>query len=206
MTLFAPQVMSATGLNHDNEQMEGCKLYTTWDEGKCNPAHSLSSVRFVRTQRTPPQYVGAVMAILATFDHAQVLPPESSPKANQLIRSLIQFQSAFMNREIQSVQEYLSDALSTQLGPVGTDAHAKFFAAGWTSISMEALVDYSVQHPFWVRPEIRETLSRYNLSPSDWDLIVDSFTRARQQLQIAGKDVHEIFAVQRRKMPGGSNR
>ena len=157
----------------------------------------------IQTKRTPAQYVGAVMAMLAVFDQVHVLPPESSPKANQLIRSLIQFQSAFMNRDAQLVQQYVSEAFTTQLGRASADVSAQFSANGWTSISMEALVDYSALHPFWNTPAIRADLGRYNLSPSDWDLVVEIFTQAREQFRRIGQDLHESFAIQRRSMPGG---
>ena len=157
----------------------------------------------VQGRRTPAKHVGAVMAILATFEQARVLPPESTPKANQLIRALIQFQSAFMNQESRAVQEYVSDALTTQLGQSGPGAYRELTANGWTSKAMEALVDYSRQHPFWSRPGMPDALSRYNVSSDDWDIVVEMFNRTRDQFRTTGQDLHEIFAVQRRNMPGG---
>lgn len=61
------------------------------------PSPSLGSR--AKTSRASAQHVGSVMALLATFQEADVLPPEASPEANQLIRALIQFQSAFMKSQ-----------------------------------------------------------------------------------------------------------
>ncbi len=38
--------------------------------------------------------VGHIMALLAVFEEADVLPPEASPEANALIHALIQTQAA----------------------------------------------------------------------------------------------------------------
>ncbi|HEX2055392.1 MAG TPA: kelch repeat-containing protein, partial [Nitrospiraceae bacterium] len=42
--------------------------------------------------RATSRHVGSVMAMLATFDEAHVLPPEGTAQANQIIKALIQFQ------------------------------------------------------------------------------------------------------------------
>src|ERR1041384_4437668 len=74
--------------------------------------------------------VGNVMALLAVFEDADVLPPESSPDANALIHALIQtqaalsksrnpvvrewFMGAFRNPEQFGLTHLSSDALTTQ--------------------------------------------------------------------------------------------
>ena len=74
------------------------------------------SGKLIRSTRAPARHVGAVMAILGTFDEAGVLPPEADPRANQLIRALIQFQSVFMMSQEPAVQEYFSSALILRWG------------------------------------------------------------------------------------------
>src|SRR6266542_948807 len=74
--------------------------------------------------------VGNVMALLAVFEDADVLPPESSPDANALIHALIQtqaalrksgnpvvrewFMGAFRNAEQFGLTRLSPDALTTQ--------------------------------------------------------------------------------------------
>src|ERR1044072_8333341 len=45
--------------------------------------------------RTPSPYIGSIMALLATFQDAGILPPEGTSQANGIIKAVIQFQSAF---------------------------------------------------------------------------------------------------------------
>ena len=156
-----------------------------------------------KSQRTPPQQVGAVMAILATFDEVRVLPPESSPQANHLIRALIQFQSLFMNRTLELTQHYLTEAFLLKFGQESSDEYANFVMNGWTSKALEALVDYSNQHAMEDNPEMLEAFHQYNLSPNDWNLVVKVFIQARQEFLKGGEDIHNSFGSHRGKMPGG---
>src|SRR2546426_7281457 len=55
--------------------------------------------------------VGHVMALLAVFEEAAVLPPETSPEANALIHALIQTQAAL----IKSTNPATRDRKSTRL-------------------------------------------------------------------------------------------
>ena len=48
---------------------------------------------------TPSGPVGASMAVLATLQDADVLPPEGTPEANRVIKAVIQFQSVFLKSE-----------------------------------------------------------------------------------------------------------
>jgi len=200
--LAVPNVASIPLRDH-GLQTEGYPLYMGRDENQVARSDLAKSVWNIQRKRTPARHVGAVMAILATFDQAQVLPPESSPQANHLIRSLIQFQSAFMDQQATSVQQYLTEALRTELREDAGMAYAQFSKNGWTSTVMEAVVDYSATHTFWENQGRQDTFSRYNLSPSDWGVIVEVFTHARDRFRAEGKNFHEIFAAQRLTMPGG---
>ena len=49
------------------------------------------------------------MAVLATLQDADVLPPEDTPEANRVIKAVIQFQSVFLKSSDPAVQS-LSDS------------------------------------------------------------------------------------------------
>ncbi len=157
----------------------------------------------IQSRRAPTRHVGAVMAILGTFNEAGVLPPEADPRANQLIRSLIQFQSLFMKSQEPEVQAYFSSALSQRWGAEGSTILDSFYKQGWTSESLEAVVEYSRQYPMWENPRIEAVFHAYNLSQADWALIEQLFLEARQRFVSQNQDLHTVFAQQRLGMPGG---
>lgn len=163
------------------------------------------SVKLIRSKRAPARHVGAVMAILGTFNEAGVLPPETDPRANQLIRSLIQFQSAFMKSQEPAVHEYLSLAVSKQWGEGGAEILESFYREGWTSESLEAVVSYSEQYSMWARPRIVTAFRAYYLTQMDWALIEEIFLHARQRLLSRHQDLHAVFAQQRLGFPGGKH-
>ena len=66
--------------------------------------------------RTPAAHVGSVMAVMAVMHEAGVLPPESSPEANQLIHTLIQYQSVFLQSPDPGVREWFLSALAEKVG------------------------------------------------------------------------------------------
>ncbi len=55
--------------------------------------------------------VGHVMALLAVFEEADVLPPETSPEANALIHALIQTQAALTKSTNPATRRWFTDAL-----------------------------------------------------------------------------------------------
>jgi hypothetical protein len=151
----------------------------------------------------PAQHVGAVMAILGTFDEAGVLPPEADPRANQLIRALIQFQSVFMKSRSPAVQEYFSSALVTRWGAQWAAVRDSFYKKGWTSEALEAMVNYSKSHAMWLDEGMIEVFRQYYLSPEDWSLVQEIFLAARQRFVAENKDIHVVFAGQRDRMARG---
>lgn len=153
--------------------------------------------------RTPAAHVGSVMAMLATFDEAGVLPPESSPQANQLIRALIQFQSAFLKSSEAAVREFLASALQVHGRQRAGAILDRFALTGWTSESLEAVVDYSMQHSMWDNPKLSRAFQAYNLSERDWEFVRNVFLQARRNLVGREHDLHAVFARHRSRMPGG---
>ena len=173
--------------------------YSDRNEIFISPAPSPS----IKTSRVPRQHIGSVMALLAVFEKAQVLPPESSPEANQLIRALIQFQAAFLKSSIPAVRNFFSAAVEAQLGERAGAVSQAFHEIGWTSETLEALVDYSTSHSLWDQPDLRENFAAYNLKPGDWEIVQRTYLMARRQLAAKGQDLHAVFASHRQEMPGG---
>ncbi|MBI3603102.1 MAG: hypothetical protein HY205_01455 [Nitrospirae bacterium] len=156
--------------------------------------------------RASAKQVGAVMALLAVFQDAGALPPEDSPDANRLIKALIQFQSAFMKSDNQAVRQFFHDALAAKPGDQTGDqieaAIESFRSDGWTSQSLEAMVDYAATHPLQDRPELQAGLGFYNVGMNDFDLLSRTFRTARSLLAAQGQDLHQVYDARRREMPG----
>lgn len=152
--------------------------------------------------RASPQQVGAVMALLATFQDAGALPPESSLEANSLMKALIQSQAAFMKSDHPAVGEFLKAALAEQLADRAPEAIERFRSSGWTSESLEAVVEYTDRRSVWDRSDLVEGFRAYNLGPRDFELLSEIFRTARARLADQGLDLHAVFALRRREMPG----
>jgi len=143
------------------------------------------------------------MAVLGTFHEAGVLPPEADPRANQLIRSLIQFQSLFLQSQDPAVQDYVASALTAQKEKREPGILHTFYAQGWTSESLEAMVEYSLQHPIGENLPLKAIQESYNVSQGDWALIQELFLQARQHFEDQSQDVHAVFSEERKGFPGG---
>lgn len=152
--------------------------------------------------RTSPAKVGAVMALLATFEDAGILPPESSPNANRLIKALIQFQAAFMTSEHPAIREWLRNALTEKFGEAMPSTLEAFRTGGWTSQSLEAVVDYAAVTPVWNDPDVADGFRAFNIGRSDFDLLAHIFTDARAAFSARGQNLHDAYAARRKTMPG----
>lgn len=155
-------------------------------------------------KRASSQYVGSVMAMLATFQDAQVLPPESSPQANLIIKALIQLQSAFLKSQQPAVRNFFAAAQQAKFGPGAEEVVKRFQQSGWTSEAMEALSDYGAQDHAWDDGKLADGLREYNVTRQDFELLIDLFQRASTQLRARGADVHQVYAARRRDMPGAA--
>ncbi len=144
------------------------------------------------------------MALLATFQDAGALPPESSPEANRLIKALIQLQAAFMKSRDQAVSDVLTRSLSAKLGSDTPAAVQAFRTGGWTSESLEALVDYVTDSPPWEKGSFEQGLrAYYNVGRQDFELLARVFVTARLDLQRRGQNFHQVYRARRLEMPGG---
>src|SRR2546428_9763596 len=87
--------------------------------------------------------VGHVMALLAVFEEAAVLPPETSPEANALIHALIQTQAALTKSTNPATQSWFADALRRgEAREAAPDPRE-----GRTPRTLEAIVTYAQTHP-----------------------------------------------------------
>lgn len=77
-----------------------------------------------------------------------------------------------------------------------------FRAGGWTSQSLEAVVDYAAAAPVWSYPEVADGFRAFNLGRSDFDLLARIFTDARAAFAAKGQNVHDAYAAHRKTMPG----
>jgi len=155
--------------------------------------------------RASSKQVGTIMALLATFQDAQALPPESSPDANRLIKALIQFQAAFMKSGDPAITQLLTDAITTGFGHQANAEVARFHAAGWTSESLEALVEFILDRKSWQQPDIRAAFQAYNVGDEDFALLANTFLLARRNLAEQGHNLHAVYASRRREMPGAGS-
>lgn len=157
----------------------------------------------MRSGRTPAAHIGSIMALLATFHEAGALPPESSREADRLIHALIQSQSLFLNHRDPVVRDAFVIALSHKFGAKKAASLSQAFAVtGWTSETLEAVVDHTALRSMADEPRLAELFHEYNVTAADWTLVEQVFARAREQLLEQGKQVHSVFAAQRVTMPG----
>jgi hypothetical protein len=141
--------------------------------------------------------VGHVMALLAVFEEADVLPPESSPEANTIVHALIQIQAALTKTTSRATQAWFAEALRGA-GEHGTalDPHD-----GLTSRALEAILQHAVSHPLGTRPQVLAGLQAFNIDQTDFELLSRLFVQARSRLLSSGQDVHQLYERQRRVMP-----
>jgi N-acetylneuraminic acid mutarotase len=200
-----------TGRHGLGSAVVGNRLYVI--SGGPTPGGSYSNVNEVFTPpdarptgRASSAKVGAVMALLATFEDAGILPPESSPNANRLIKALIQFQAAFMTSEHPAIRQWLRNAFTEKFGEAMPSALEAFRTGGWTSQSLEAIVDYAAATPVWNYPDVAEGFRAFNIGRSDFDLLAHIFTDARAAFSAKGQNVHGAYAARRKTMPGGKGK
>ena len=153
---------------------------------------------------TPSGPVGASMAVLAMLQDADVLPPEGTPEANRVIKSVIQFQSVFLKSGDRDVQAFLSQALAAQKNSDAHEAASRFRSAGWTSDVLEALGEQWIATAIDQRERLAPGFSQFNISLADFDTLMGLVAKARISLEQRGQNMHQVFAQRRREMPGGA--
>ena len=141
--------------------------------------------------------VGHVMALLAVFEQADVLPPETSPQANALIHALIQTQAALTKSTNKATRTWFADALRTS----ESSGAAPSPRDGLTSHALEAILAHAASHPPAERPEVTAGLMEFNVRQADLDLLAHVYERARDRFRSTGRDIHRAYEAQRQTMP-----
>ena len=153
---------------------------------------------------TPSGPVGASMAVLATLQDADVLPPEGTLEANRIIKAVIQFQSVFLKSDDPAVKLFLTQALTGQGGRSADETLSRFRAAGWTSEVLEALSDQWGAMTVDQRERLAPGFREFNVSLEDFDRLMELIAKARTAFIQRGQNIHQVFAQRRREMPGGT--
>ena len=153
---------------------------------------------------TPSGPVGASMAVLATLQDADVLPPEGTLDANRVIKAVIQFQSVFLKSDDPAVKLFLTQSLTGQRGRSADETLSRFHSAGWTSEVIEALSDQWVAMTIDQRERLAPGFREFNVSPADFDRLMELIAKARTAFIQRGQNIHQVFAERRREMPGGT--
>jgi hypothetical protein len=145
------------------------------------------------------------MAVLATLQDADVLPPEGTPEANHVIRSVIQFQSAFTKGDDGAVQEFARQALALKHGDRAADIVRSLRTTGWTADVLESLSDEEARRS----PEDLQTLAQgfapFNLSVEEFHRFMQLVRDARQAFHARGLEFRTIFSSRRKEMPGAGS-
>jgi hypothetical protein len=144
------------------------------------------------------------MAVLATLQDADVLPPEGTPDANRVIKAVIQFQSVFLKSGDPSVQLFLTQALAAPGGRSADETLSRFRSTGWTSDVLEALNKQWIATAIDQRDHLAPGFRQFNVSPADFDWLMEFIAKARTAFMQRGQNMHQVFAQRRREMPGGT--
>jgi len=153
--------------------------------------------------RTSPHQIGSIMALLAVFDEAQVLPPEGSSEATRLVHALIQSQSAFLKSQNPAVRKFFSQALRSYFFDRATSVESNFYSIGWNSEVLEAIVLYTGYPNTWSDLQLAKGLKVFNVTREDLYEIQVVFDQARQRFIRLNRDIHDVFRLKRREMLGG---
>ena len=142
------------------------------------------------------------MALLATLEGADVLPPEGTGRANQLIHALIQLQSALLKSDSQEFKAYVTHALAGYGGDGEIPLERKLARQGLTSQILEALLQYSSEFPLWEQEEVVNVLKKFNVSREDWAMVDKVYFRAAKVYRDQGSSIHDEYLRWRKHMPG----
>ncbi|MGQ0667264.1 MAG: hypothetical protein ACT4O4_09535 [Nitrospiraceae bacterium] len=150
--------------------------------------------------------IGSAMAVLATLEQAEVLPPQGTREADRVIKSVIQFQAAFARSPDSSVQDFVRQAVTRKQGEQGADVLEQFRSSGWTPEVLEALAEADLQAPAGELRTLEKGLGQFNLTVEDFQRFMRLVRDGEQALASRGQTFHEIYASHRKSMPGASGR
>jgi hypothetical protein len=145
------------------------------------------------------------MAVLATLEQAQILPPEGSREADRVVQSVIQFQSAFSKSADASIQQFLSDAVAGKYGEKTTPLLERFRASGWTAEILEALADADQRTPAEALERLTTGFGQFNLSVDDFKRFMQLVREGRSALAARGQSFEEVYDHHRKAMLGAAH-
>ena len=181
--------------NVDRECATVCSFLVQGDVASPQPSPDFSS------KKTGSALVGSVMALLATLESANVLPPEGSSQANQLVHGLIQLQSVLVKSHSPVLHDYISAAITYRFDMDGSLLLESIHEKGLTSKMLEALVSYDQKKSIWEEPALTQLFQRYNVSRLDWELIEKIFGQADAAYRMKGISIHDTYEQWRSQMP-----
>ena len=164
------------------------------------PSHQTSPE--FSSKRTSPALVGSVMALLATFEAVDILPPEGTSQANKLIHGLIQVQSVLVKSHDSELSNYVSEAVDYHFKMDNAPIVASVHQHGLTSKLLETLLIYDKKKPIWDQPTIVRIFHSYNISQPDWQLVEQIFAQAEAAYRAKGSSIHDAYEQWRSQMPG----
>jgi hypothetical protein len=173
----------------------------------CLPSAADSNIPIAaqRPGKTASPQVRSAMALLAALEQAQVLPPEGSKEADQIIKSVIQFQSLFAKSTNAAVQDFMRRTLMNKQGAAAANALAQFRADGWTPEMLEALAGADQPIPSDELRSMATGFEQFNLSVNDFQRFTNLIREGERTLSAQGHHLHEVYAALRKTMPGSAN-
>lgn len=167
-----------------------------------HPAPNAVQVQAPRPSKTASPHIGSAMAVLATLQDADVLPPENTPEANRIIRFVIQFQSVFTKSDDPAVQTFARQALAPADEARASDIVRSFRATGWTAEALERLSDEEARRSPEEIQQLAQGFAPFNLSVADFHRFMQLVRDARQAFRTRSLEFQQIFSSRRKEMPG----
>jgi hypothetical protein len=170
-----------------------------------DPAPNPVLTQTARSAKTASPYIGSAMAVLATLQDADVLPPEGTPEANHIIRFVIQFQSVFTKSEDAAVREFARQAMAEKYGDRAPDIVGSLRTTGWTADVLERLSDEEARRPPEDLGALAHGFAPFNLSVEEFHRFMQLVRDARQAFRTRGLEFGNIFSSRRKEMPGAGS-
>ncbi len=152
--------------------------------------------------RTTSPFVGSAMAVLATLEEADVLPPEGTREADRVIKFAIQLQSAFAKSSSPAIQQFLHHTMQRKHGTATEALLERFHSTGWTAELLEALSETTPLTSDEELHALTEGLGQFNLSVDDLTRFMQLVRDGRLALAARGKTLSDTYTAHRRRMPG----
>ena len=101
------------------------------------------------------------------------------------------------------MRKFFSKALDSYFFDKAPTVESHFYASGWTSEVLEAIVLYTGYPKTWLDPQLAKGLQAFHVTREDLYEIQVVFDQARQRFIRLNQDIHNVFRLKRREMPGG---